>query len=105
LNGRWHYIGCHDQPIVYCFATLKTESFEDGARSGQFAATLTSPSLDLDPDSGARSFVGRRRPPIPEEISHPEFGAAAFYIGIVTKLPRGYRLIWRTLEVSGGSKP
>ena len=105
VNGRWHYIGCNDRPVAYCFAAIKTESVEDGARSGPFAATLDSPSLELDLAYGGRSFEQGRRLAIPEEISHLEKGAAALYAGIVTKLPRGYRLIWRTLEVSGGSKP
>jgi hypothetical protein len=84
---------------------LKPESFEDGARSGPFAATLVSPSLEFELMSGTHNFEGRLQIPIPDEISHLEKGAAAFYTGIVTKLPRGYRMIWRTLEVSGGSKP
>lgn len=105
LNGRWHYIGCNDRPVAYCFATLKTESYEDGAHSGPFAAALASPSLELDLAYGVRSFEQGRRLSIPPEISHPEQGTATLYAGIVTRLPRGYRLIWRTLEVSGGSKP
>jgi hypothetical protein len=105
VNGRWHFIGCGDRPIAYCFATMKTESFEDGPRSGPFAATLVLPSLEFELTSGGRKFEVMRGLPIPEEISHMEMGAAALFRRTVTKLPRGYRLIWRTLEVSGGSKP
>jgi hypothetical protein len=105
VNARWRYIRCYDRPVSYCFAALKPESFEDGARSGPFAATLLSPSLEFELGSGTHSFQGRNRLPIPEEIWRLEKGTAGLYAGIVTKLPRGYRLIWRTLEVSGGSNP
>jgi hypothetical protein len=105
VNGRWHFIGCGNRPIAYCFATLKTESFEDGPQSGPFAAALLLPSLEFELTSAGRNFEVTRGLPIPEEISHMETGAAALFRRTVTKLPRGYRLIWRTLEVSGGSKP
>jgi len=105
VNGRWRFIGCGDRPIAYCFATMKTESFEDGPRSGPFAATLLLPALEFELTSAGRNFEVMRGLPIPEEISHMELGAAALFRRTVTKLPRGYRLIWRTLEVSGGSKP
>jgi hypothetical protein len=105
VNGRWQFIGCGDRPIAYCFATLKTGSFEDGPRAGPFAATLLLPSLEFELTSAGRSFDVARGLPIPEEISHLEMGAAALFRPILTKLPRGYRLIWRTLEVSGGTKP
>jgi hypothetical protein len=105
VNGRWHFIGCGDRPIAYCFATMKTESFEDGPRSGPFAATLLLPALEFELTSAGRNFEVTRGLPIPVEISHMEKGAAALFRRTVTKLPRGYRLIWRTLEVSGGSKP
>jgi len=105
VNGRWHFIQCGDRPVAYCFATLKTESFEDGFRSGPFAATLVLPSLEFELSSAGRSFEANRGRLIPGEISNPEEGAATLFRRTVTKLPRGYRLIWRTLEVSGGSKP
>jgi hypothetical protein len=105
VKARWQYFGCSGRPVAYCFAALKTESFEDGSRSGPFAAALESPSLEFEMTSGAQRWEGRRPPPIPKEISHLEKGTAALYMGILTKLPRGYRLIWRTLEVSGGPKP
>ncbi len=105
VMGRWQYFGCEDRPIAYCFATLSTESFEDGTRSGPFAATLESPSWERDTAYGGRSFNQGRDLIVPEEIKHLKKDVSALYTGIITKLPRGYRLIWRTLEVSGGSKP
>jgi hypothetical protein len=98
-------MGCGDLPVAYCFATLKAESFAEGTRSRPFTATLQSSSLHLDLSHGGCSIEGKQRLPIPKEISHLGKWAAALYAGIVKKLPRGYRLIWRTLEVSGVSKP
>lgn len=104
VSGRWSFVRCGNRPVAYCFAVLKAESFTDGVRSGPFAATLTSPSLDFELVSRGRSF-DERQFPIPEEISRAEFGTGALFTRLLTRLPRGYRLIWRTLEVSGGSKP
>lgn len=104
VSGRWNFARCGNRPVAYCFAILKPESFADGARSGPFQATLTSPSLEFELAARGQSFDGRQFP-IPEEVSHAEFDTSALFTALSTRLPRGYRLIWRTLEVSGGSKP
>jgi hypothetical protein len=104
VSGRLRYARCWNRPVAYCYAILKAESFADGARSGPFVATLVSPSLDFELTAKGRGF-DERQFPIPEEVSHAELRAGALFTRLLTRLPRGYRLIWRTLEVSGGSKP
>ena len=105
VKGRWTLIECKDQPFAYCFAILETESFEDGPKSGRFRGSLVSPSVEpqLWPSSSGLATV--RRVPIPEGILRAGKDAPVLYVPVTTKLPRGYRLIWRTLEVSRGTKP
>ncbi len=71
LHGRWHYIGCSDSPVAYCFATLKTESYEDGAHSGPFTAAPASSSLEFDVMAGGRSIEHGRGVLIPRENLAP----------------------------------
>ena len=105
VNGRWKLIACRELPIAYCFAILETESFEDGASSGRFLGSLESPTVERELTTGGRAYNGGRGMVIPDGILHAEQGAAILYVGMGTKLPRGYRLIWSTLGVSGGTRP
>jgi hypothetical protein len=104
VSGRWSLVRCGNRPVTYCFAVLKTESFTDGVRSGPFTAALTAPSLDLEMATRGRN-LDERQFAIQEGISQTEFRNGGLFTRFLTRLPRGYRLIWRTLEVSGGSKP
>lgn len=104
VNGRWKLIQCRETPVDHCFAILETETYQDGPRSGRFEGALESPSLERELTAGARAYDVGRGLIIPREVSSAKNGAAIMYTGIVTKLPRGYRLIWRTLEVSGVTK-
>jgi len=105
VKGRWTFIECHDLPIAYCFAILETESYEDGGTSGPFRGALLSPSMERELAMGGRGIAAVGPIDIPDAILRAGPGAPVVYAGIITKLPRGYRLIWRTLEVSGGTKP
>ena len=103
--GRWTLVECQDSPISYCFAILEPESYRDGAASGPFRAALVSPSVERELASGGRGADAVRNITIPNGILHAGMYAPVLYTGIITKLSRGYRLTWRTLEVSGGSTP
>lgn len=105
VNARWKLIECSERPIAYCFAILDTESFADGASSGRFRGSLVSPSVERELALGGRGVSAVGQVIVPDGIRRAEKGAPVLYVGIVTRLPRGYRLIWRTLEVSGGTKP
>lgn len=105
VRGRWAFIECKDQPFAYCFAILQTESYEDGATSGQFRGSLQWPTLepkDLLIESG---MDGASRLALPDGILRAAKNGPVLYVRFTTNLPRGYRLIWRTLEVSRGTKP
>ena len=100
VMGRWTLIECTDQPFTHCFAILQTESYEDGATSGPFRGSLQWPVLEPQywpSESGI--------PTVPDGILRAGKSGPVLYIRNATKLPRGYRLIWRTLEVSRGTKP
>jgi hypothetical protein len=105
VTSRWKLIECKDEPFAYCFAILEAESFEDGSRSGRFRGSLVSPSMEprLWPSSSGLDPI--RRVPVPDGILRAGKDAPVLYAPITTKLPRGYQLIWRTLEVSRGTKP
>ncbi len=105
IKGRWTLIECRELPIASCFAILETETYEDGAISGPFRASLLSPSAERDMALGGRGLNAAGDDQIPNGILRAGMDAPVLYAGIITKLPRGYRLIWRTLEVSGGTKP
>ena len=105
IRGRWTLIECGDKPAPYCFGALETESYDDGRRSGRFRGKLESPSLESELAGGTHAFEQGRRVTTPSEVPSAWKGMPIVYAKRAATLPRGYPLIWRTLEVSRGTKP
>lgn len=105
VKGRWTFIECKDQPFIHCFTILQTESYEDGATSGPFRGYLQWPPLEPRSWPGEPGIDGTARLAVPNGILRAGKGVPILYVRNTTRLPRGYRLIWRTLEVSRGTKP
>ena len=105
ITARIEGVVCEGAPYPSCFVLLQTESYENAARSGPFHAELETPSLD------SQLAADRNRAhPLPSIDLPEEFAQAANDKGILhtrmsTRLPRGYPMIWRTLEVPGGVTP
>jgi hypothetical protein len=105
VKGRWAFSECLDQPFVYCFAILETESYEDGASSGPFLGSLLWPTMGPQYWPSKSGLGEASRVTLPDAILRAGKDAPILYVPFTTKLPRGYQLIWRTLEVSRGTKP
>jgi len=105
LHARWKDIECHDVPTTYCFARIDLESYTDGERSGPAHGYLQFPDLDNALTFGARAASVNSGMQLPQWVEDAPPGTPILFTSLSTKLPRGYTLIWRTLEVSGGSTP
>jgi hypothetical protein len=105
VTGRWTFIECEDRPFSYCFAILETESYEDGTTSGPFRGSLLWPTLDPHYWPSESELGAPVRVAVPDGILRAGRDAPVLYVRNTAKLPRGYQLIWRTLEVSRGTKP
>ena len=106
LQARVQGVFCGLQPYAHCFVLVKGETYEDPSHSGAFAGSLEQPTLDGLLQQNQRLFRGTVHMPIPDQVVRTAQDVSVLFAGgSNTKLPRGYPMIWRTLEVSGGSRP
>jgi hypothetical protein len=66
---------------------------------------LETPSLEHQLTESRNGITHVRSVSIPDEVEHAANDAGILFAAPSTKLPRGYPMIWRTLEVPGGSTP
>ncbi len=105
VAARIDGVFCETEPYANCFVMLKTETYEDVSRTGPFSGQLETPSLARQLTESRNGITHLRRTSIPDEVAHARSDEGILYVGPNTKLPRGYPMIWRTLEVPGGSTP
>lgn len=97
VRGRLGRITCQDLPVAYCFARLDLESYTDGAHSGPFRAALILPDLERQLTAGTHAAALSHSVQVPGWVATAHPDEAILYSAVITRLPRGYRLIWRTL--------
>ena len=105
VEARIDGLFCGTLPYANCFVLLKPETYEDAARTGPFSGLLETPSLEHQITESRNGMTHVRNVSIPDEVAHAGSGEGILFAGPSTKLPRGYPMIWRTLEVPGGSTP
>jgi len=105
IEARIKGVICQEEPYANCFVILKTETYADASRSGPFSARLETPGLETQLTQGGKGIRPEHRAGIPGEVAHAGHDEGILYVNTTTRLPRGYPLIWRTLEVPGGSTP
>jgi hypothetical protein len=105
VAARIEGLFCGTAPYANCFVLLKTETYEDAARTGPFSGLLETPSLEHQLTESRNGITHVRSVSIPDEVEHAANDAGILFAAPSTKLPRGYPMIWRTLEVPGGSTP
>ena len=106
LSARVEGVFCGMQPYAHCFVLVKGENYEDASRAGSFVGSLEQPTLESLLQQNQKLFRGEQRMRIPDQVVRTAQDVSVLFAGGAnTKLPRGYPLIWRTLEVLGGSRP
>jgi len=105
VAARIEGLFCETAPYGNCFVLLKTETYEDASRTGPFTGQLETPSLEHQLTETRNGITHVRRVSIPDEVAHAGSDEGILFVVPGTKLPRGYPMIWRTLEVPGGSTP
>jgi hypothetical protein len=105
IAARIEGVGCETTPYPTCIVRLKTETYEDAARTGPFAAALETPSLESQLAAGRSRMHPLTSEDIPEELVHAAVDGGILCTRSGTRLSRGYPMIWRTLEVPGGVTP
>jgi hypothetical protein len=105
INFRLESTICNPTPVSHCFIGLRPESFQFENKSGRFDASLEFPLLR----EAIRAIPGGSRMADLQQVVVPPPGAesAQFVLIRTTKprLPKGYPMVWRTLESGGEVKP
>ncbi|MGO9240849.1 MAG: hypothetical protein ACLQBJ_08560 [Bryobacteraceae bacterium] len=105
IAARIDKVTCETAPYPNCFVELRTETYEDASRSGPFTSLLEAPTLESLLAQRRVVTSGQGPVLIPSEFAHAGSDAPILFVGPGTRLPRGYQMIWRTLEVPGGVTP
>ena len=105
LRARIIHLACYAAQFGYCFALLKPESFTLENRRGEFRAELELPSFERSLTVGKQGMEGAYIVGVPSQVMNAPADVAQLFVRMVTKLPRGYQFVWRTLEALGSPAP
>ena len=105
IEARITGVRCGSDARRFCFAILAPRRIVAGGREGPFAARMEAPGLEAEWRNAERRIGSGHSIALPRELLKVREGTPVLMQALTSTLPRGYTVVWRTLEVRGESAP